>query len=145
MPELRVVIDTSVVVSAALLPNSVPRGAIDHALDRGRLLQSIATLEELKEVLRRPGFNRYISEGLRLEFLGALVQQSEIVEVSERIVACRDKMDNKFLELAVSGGATHVVTGDNDLLVLSPFRGIAICTPARFVEQCGHEQKEKEV
>jgi len=48
-------------------------------------------------------------------------------------VACRDPKDNKFLELAVAGEATHIVTGDSDLLVLNPFRDIAVLTPSEFL------------
>jgi predicted nucleic acid-binding protein len=53
----------------------------------------------------------------------------------EVITACRDPKDNKFLELAVSGQATHLISGDPDLLVLSPFRGIPIVTPQAFVTE----------
>mgnify|MGYP001107555128 CR=1 FL=1 len=49
------------------------------------------------------------------------------------IAACRDPRDDKFLEVAVNGGAGYIVTGDDDLLVLDPFRGIRILTPQAFV------------
>ena len=47
-------------------------------------------------------------------------------EIQEKIQACRDVKDDKFLELAVNGNADVVVTGDADLLVLNPFREIEI-------------------
>ena len=50
-----------------------------------------------------------------------------------KIVACRDPKDDKFLDLAVSGQATHLVTGDPDLLALHPFRGIDIVTARAFL------------
>jgi predicted nucleic acid-binding protein len=53
--------------------------------------------------------------------------------ITERIVACRDPTDDKFLELAVSGNADLILSGDKDLLTLHPFRGIPIVTPAAFV------------
>ena len=43
---------------------------------------------------------------------------------------CRDPKDDKFLELAVDGQAQMLVTGDKDLLALSPYRDIQILTPA---------------
>jgi predicted nucleic acid-binding protein len=46
-----------------------------------------------------------------------------------RITACRDSKDDKFLEVAVTGHATHIVTGDEDLLALNPFLGIQIVSP----------------
>jgi uncharacterized protein len=134
MNSSRVVIDTSVAVSAVLLPRSVPRQAFDLALSRGRLLISQATITELDEVIRRPKFDKYTPEKKRIEFLAALVQQAELIEISIRITECRDPEDDKFLELAVGGGATHLVSGDDDLLVLNPFRGIPIVTPQVFIQ-----------
>lgn len=133
MSETRIVIDTGVAVSAVLLPRSVPRQAFDAAAARGKLLVSAATVAELDEVLRRPKFNRYVPEEKRLEFLAALVREAELVEVTEEITACRDAKDNKFLELAVSGKASHLISGDGDLLALHPFRGIAVVTPQAFL------------
>src|SRR5262245_21920349 len=133
MNETRTVIDTGVAVSAVLLPRSVPRQAFDAAAARGKLLVSEATVAELDEVLRRPKFNKYIPEEKRLEFLAALVQEAEEVVVTEVITICRDAKDNKFLELAVCGRASHIVSGDGDLLVLHPFRGIAVVTPQAFL------------
>jgi putative PIN family toxin of toxin-antitoxin system len=133
MSETRTVIDTSVAVSAVLLPRSVPRLAFDAAVARGKLLVSEATVAELDEVLRRPKFDKYLREAQRLEFLAALVQQAEQVEITAVIKACRDTKDNKFLELAVSGRASHVLTGDGDLLALHPFQGVAVVTPQAFL------------
>lgn len=56
----------------------------------------------------------------------------ELVAIIERIGACRDPTDDKFLELAVNGHADFVVSGDADLLVLSPFRAIPIISPAVY-------------
>jgi putative PIN family toxin of toxin-antitoxin system len=134
MSDWRVVIDSSVAVSAALLPRSVPRQAFDLAITRCRVLISASTIFELDEVLRRPKFNPYVSEMERLEFLAALVTEAEIVEIHEAITECRDPKDDKFLELAVSGQATHLISGDADLLSLHPFRGIAILTPQAFLD-----------
>lgn len=131
--EPRTVIDTGVAVSAVLLPRSVPRRAFDRAVARGRLLHSDATVAELDEVLRRPKFDKYITEAERLEFLAGVVRVAELVSVTETVRACRDPRDDKFLELAVSGGATHLVTGDADLLVLHPYRGVVIVPPQDFL------------
>ena len=53
--------------------------------------------------------------------------------------ACRDPKDNKFLELAVAGSAGYLISGDEDLLVLNPFRGIRIVTPAEFTALASKE------
>jgi putative PIN family toxin of toxin-antitoxin system len=132
--DLRIVIDTGVAISAALLPRSIPRQAFDAAVMHGRLLLSEETTIELDEVFRRPKFNKYVSEATRLEFLAALVRDAELVEITETVTECRDPKDDKFLQLAVSGKATHIISGDGDLLVLHPFREIKIVTPQTFLK-----------
>ncbi|HKA55132.1 MAG TPA: putative toxin-antitoxin system toxin component, PIN family [Candidatus Binatia bacterium] len=127
--------DTSVVVSAVLLPRSVPRQAFDRAQERGKVLISMATVGELNEVLHRRRFDKYMREDQRLEFLAALIREAELVEVTEVVTECRDPKDNKFLELAVGGKATCIISGDDDLLVLHPFRGIPVVTPQAFLTQ----------
>jgi predicted nucleic acid-binding protein len=54
------------------------------------------------------------------------------VSITERITACRDPRDDKFLELAMGGHADVIVSGDADLLALDTFRNIPIITPAAF-------------
>ena len=132
-PDLRVVFDTNVVISAMLLPLSIPRGALDRALREGRPLISAATTTEMDAVIHLPKFDKYLSEEERIEFLTTLVHEAELVNIVERVTDCRDTRDNKFLELAVSGRATHIVTGDSDLLVLHPFRGIIVVSPGAFL------------
>ena len=57
----------------------------------------------------------------------------EPVVITVPVQACRDPEDDKILELALNGRADYIVTGDDDLLVMNPFRGIAILTPAQFL------------
>jgi hypothetical protein len=130
---LRVVFDTNVIVSAVLLAGSVPRQAFDKALDEGTLLLSAPVLLELAEVLSRKKLNKYLLEEERMRFLVALLKEAELVEVTEEVTGCRDAKDDKFLALAVCGRADFIVSGDDDLLVLNPFRGIAILTPREFL------------
>jgi len=134
MSDRRVVIDTSVALSAAILPRSVPRQAFDFAFTSGKVLVSTATIFELEEVLRRPKFDKYVAEVKRLEFLAAFVREAEVIVIHDQIRECRDPKDDKFLELAVSGQATHLISGDADLLTLNPFREIQILTPQEFLQ-----------
>jgi predicted nucleic acid-binding protein len=82
-----------------------------------------------------------VHEDERLAFLATLVREAELVVVTAVVTDCRDPKDNKFLELALSGKATHIVSGDEDLLVLHPFRGVLILTLQAFVAQ-GEGQEE---
>jgi uncharacterized protein len=90
---------------------------------------SVKTLEELKDVLNRRKFDRYITLEDRQDFLAVLVRRSFLIEPTLSIAACRDPKDNRILELAVSGQASVIITGDDDLLVLNPFENISILTP----------------
>lgn len=74
--ELRVVFDANVIISAALLPRSVPRAAFDQAHNLGHILISEATLREVHDVLARAKFDRYLSKHERAEFLAALVRDA---------------------------------------------------------------------
>ena len=131
---MRCVFDTSVIVSALLLLDSKPRQALDLALQKGKVLLSFPVLAELYEVLGRKRLRRYFDEEDVRIFLAALTREAQWVDVDVQIAACRDSKDNKFLELAVSGHATHIVTGDSDLLALDPFQGIQILPPHSFLE-----------
>jgi putative PIN family toxin of toxin-antitoxin system len=133
MSDLRVVFDSNVIVSAVLLRTSSARKSVDLGRTQGKILVSSATIVELEDVLRRPKFDRYISESERIEFLSALVELAEYVIVADQVAVCRDPHDDKYLELAVSGAATHIDSGDQDLLALHPFRGIPILTPQAFM------------
>ena len=132
---MRFVFDTNVLISAALLPSSKPRRALDLAIKQGKVLLSLSVLAELCEVLSRKQFRRYIDEEDIRNFVAVLTREAEWVEVNVRITACRDPKDDKFLELAVSGLGTCIVSGDSDLLALNPFQGIAILTPQEFLKE----------
>ena len=130
----RYVFDTNTLVSALLFENSNPGKAFRRALGSGIILLSTSTLQELSEVLKREKFDRYLTADEREIFLHALVDRAMLIEPDEEIWECRDPKDNKFLELAVSGHAAYIVSGDRDLLILNPFRNIAIITAKEFLE-----------
>ena len=134
MTSNRFVFDTNALVSAALIQRSVSRQAFDYAFAHGTLLLSPVTILEFQEVLYRPRFNKYLTDAERQEFLVAVVGSMETVLITETIAVCRDPKDDRFLEVAVNGQATHMITGDQDLLVLHPFRGIPIMTPRTFLD-----------
>jgi putative PIN family toxin of toxin-antitoxin system len=130
---MRIVLDTNVLVSAALKDKSLPALAAHLAQQRGTLLKSALTEAQFHAVLARPYLTRLVSEA-SIDWLNKLMALAELVTITERIAACRDPTDDKFLELAVSGRADMIVSGDNDLLVLNPFRDIPIVSPATFVQ-----------
>ena len=131
--EDRCIFDTNAVVSTAIFSRSVPAQAFFYVLEFGAVLFSPDTLQELNDVLARKKFDKYVDLDDRKRFLAAVVEIGVMVGTTETIRICRDPRDDKFLELAVSGTATCIVSGDQDLLVLHPFRGIPILTPTQFL------------
>ena|SRR4029079_9882553 len=137
MTRERLVIDTNVFISGLLSSTSHPARVVERAIEHGQLLGSTQTVRELIETLLLPKFDRYVSRQRREALLDRLAPLVEIVEIVQRVQVCRDPKDDKFLELAVNGRANVVVTGDDDLLSLHPFRGIDILPPAAYLERPG--------
>ena len=133
MNKPRCVFDANTLISALLFAQSVPAQAFFAALRYGVVLLSLPLLSELQRVLARPKFDRYILPEERERFLAHLALETARVDITTEIAACRDPKDNQILELAVSGAADFIVTGDADLLVLHPFRNIAIVNAADFL------------
>ena len=82
---------------------------------QGGLLKSAATEQQLFEVVERPYFDSLIDPDTR-DWLKKLIAAAELVTIAERIAACRDPTEDKFLELAINGHADLIVSGDGDLL-----------------------------
>jgi putative PIN family toxin of toxin-antitoxin system len=135
MRDLRLVVDTNVLISRLLSPRSVAARAVDLVIAEGRLLVSEATLSELARVLARPKFDRYVDIQDRQEFIRYLSTLVEVVTILQRFQACRDPKDDMFLDVAINGQASAIITGDTDLLVLDPFMEIRIVTPAMWVDR----------
>jgi putative PIN family toxin of toxin-antitoxin system len=131
--KLRFVFDNNVLISAALIKSSVPDKAFDKAMNEGILLYSCETLLELEEVLGRQKFRKYIDNSDRIAFLNKLSGKSKAVKIKDKVTLCRDPKDNKFLELALSGKADFIISGDADLLTLHPFKNIPVISPASFL------------
>ncbi len=130
---MRCVFDTNVLVSAFIFPDTNPNKALGLAKGQGELLFSLRTVLELREVLYRNRFRKYFAVEDAAAFLGKLTEGVEWVEPELRITACRDPKDNMFLEVAVDGKATHIVSGDQDLLVLDGYENIRIVSPGDFL------------
>jgi len=130
----RVVLDTSTLVSVALRPESVPRQAFQRILARCEICSSVDTLDELAEVLSRSKFERYLERAERTAFAGLYRRHAVLHQVVHAVSDCRDPKDNKFLALALACTADVIVASDKDLLVLNPYRGIPVLTPAAFLD-----------
>jgi len=131
----RLVFDTNTLISSLLLPDSLPAKAVRKGLREGIVIVSQSTLTELADVISRSKFDRYLSLDNRRQFFRHFSKVTETVVVVRQIQACRDEKDNKYLELADSGEATAIITGDSDLLILHPFKTIQIITSKHFLNE----------
>jgi len=134
---LPLVVDTNVLVSSALFPESTPGKVFDHVQLVDTLLFSEPTFEELREVLNRPKFERYLDGVRRDRFLSRLREAGSFVDIRRTVQVCRDAKDDKFLDVAINGRADLIVTGDVDLLVLHPFEDIEIISPTAYLARTG--------
>ncbi len=134
MSKSRIVLDSNVILSAALFRQSTPRQALDKAAVNGQILMSNEILGELQDIFNRSKFDKYSSMLVRNEFLNDFLEVVESVEILQKITICRDRKDDKFLELAVNGKANYIITGDQDLLVLHPFQDIAIISVSDYLK-----------
>jgi hypothetical protein len=134
---VKAVLDTNVLVSAAIVRSSPP-GQILAEL-KLRAFEAITTpdlLQELEDVTRRPQLLTRLAwtEEDRQVFLNDYGDAAVKVQPTASLTVIKeDPDDNRVLEAAVAGEADYIVTGDKDLLNLDAFEGIRILTPAQFV------------
>lgn len=133
-----VILDTNILLSATFSIRSTSAKALRAAFQNHTVLASFESYSELKEVIYRKKFDSLISVEERELFLSNFLRDVRLMHPDEKIEACRDPKDNMILELAVSGNADFIVTGDKDLLVMNPFRDIRIVTPVEFLEIVGN-------
>lgn len=129
-----IVFDASALISAILKADSVPERALLHADDVDVFALSAAVDAEISAVLNRPKFARSVSSIRRERVLSVLRNRAVWFEPNVRVVDCRDPKDNKYLELAIVAGAEIIVSGDEDLLVLNPWRNVRVLRPAEYLE-----------
>lgn len=132
---MRIISDTNIWVSAFVFKSQKAKTVIEVAAKEHILLFSAETFNELAETLLKPKFTEFIELRVIKNFLNNLRKIGVFVDPNITTTACRDPKDNKFLELAFSGNADLIISGDNDLLVLNPFRGIPIITAAEFLKR----------
>lgn len=111
MIPLRLVVDTNIVVSAALRPGGLQRTVLLLAITRpARLYVSPAIFAEYEDVLSRPELQ--IRKGLRQQLLKLIAKRSHSVNPPRQLQLTRDPDDNMFLECADAARADYLVTGN---------------------------------
>ena len=136
MTARRVVIDTNVLISAALSPTGAPAKLLGHVLAREQLVFSLPTFAELETRLHRPKFDRYINLDLRKRLLHDLRACALWVQPQANgQTYSRDADDDVFIEAALAADANLICSGDRDLLDLMPFDGPDILNPVQALRR----------
>ena len=130
--------DTNVLIDAACFNRSFGFRAYVTASSLGAIVMSQDTFAELREVMMRPKFDRFVGRDLRRQILTSLQKDAEWLEPWCHYRVCRDPTDDKFIDLAVCAGATAIITRDADLLILHPLNGITVQDPQAFL--AAHQQ-----
>ena len=134
----RVVVDTNVLLSAALSPLGVPAAFVDRLLSAGRLVFSNATFAELGARVWLPKFDRYLSMERRRSVLddasaGAL--WVDMTAVVAQHAYSRDPKDDAFVHAAFAAQVSRLITGDKDLLCLHPLGDLQILSPRAGLDE----------
>ncbi|MBN4069615.1 MAG: putative toxin-antitoxin system toxin component, PIN family [Alkaliphilus sp.] len=135
MERIKIVVDTNIFVSAFLGSKNAKFLVKEIINDEYEVVMSQIQLNEIETVLKRKKFEKYISQGEVDEFVSALSLKIIMPAIYEIIRDCRDEKDNMILEEAVYGNAKYIITGDEDLLVLNPYRWIRIISLREFIKE----------
>ena len=130
----RIILDTNLWISFLITKNFIK---LDEILLSKEfvLIFSQELLEEFLAVAKRPKFRRFFSSSDLEEILESIQEYAEFIDVTSSIEVCKDPKDNFLLSLAIDGNADFLLTGDNDLLILTPFRKTAIVTISQFLKE----------
>lgn len=126
--------DTNVLLSNLLSSTSPPALTVDFIRKNGIFCFSHSTLLEFEDVLKRPKFDKFLSQEKRQNFIDEISELSIFYDISQKTNICRDPKDNKFLDVAIASYADFLITGDDDLLTLESIGNTSIITPRKFID-----------
>jgi uncharacterized protein len=129
----RVILDTNLWISF-LINNDFSR--LDRIINDKKvvLLYSQELIEEFIEVARRPKFKKYFDEESLQLLLAKMAARAEFIDVESKIKICQDPKDNFLLALAKDGKATHLLTGDKELLLIAKFSRTFIISMTEYLK-----------
>lgn len=138
----RAVIDTNLLISAAIAPKGLPNKLI-RVWQNSKIILVISPqlIQELEEVAQRDKFKNYhLFKDQSLELVNSIKASAEVIPslTEEQLsIHSRDLKDDKLLACAISSEADYLVTGDEDLLILkdnSKLGPLRIVTVRQFLK-----------
>ncbi|MBS1263074.1 MAG: hypothetical protein MAG715_00242 [Methanonatronarchaeales archaeon] len=133
---MKAVLDTNVLISG-IITNGVSHSVLVRGF-RGdyRIVASVEILGELQETLLKYPEKFQMEKEEVQEEVETVEYYATFVNPTEEVREIRDDpSDNVFLEAAVAGNASYVVSGDRHLLELGRFRGTEVLTPGQFLKK----------
>ena len=130
----RVIIDTNLWISF-LLTKEFTRFDTIIADKEIILLFSQELIDEIVEVTQRKKFRKYFPLDDIEKLLLKIRNRAELIKIKNIITGCRDPKDNFLLSLSVDGKATHLITGDKDLLFLKAYGETKILTMTEYLQE----------
>ena len=126
---MRLLLDTNVLV-AALMARGTCNDLLEHCVRHHVVISSRPLLDELRDVLTR----KFRQRATDVRATVRLFEErfTLVTPVPLEAPVCRDTDDDVVLATALAGECVAIVTGDQDLLILDPFQGIRVLTPAAF-------------
>jgi putative PIN family toxin of toxin-antitoxin system len=136
-----IVIDTNVLISAGLLPNSKSAQVLAIAVEQFVIAQNDSTWHELETRIARQKFDRCFEKDGRLKHLIQIAQSIKRFESFAKIKLSADETDNKFIELAIDSQSSIIISGDPDLKNIQVYAGIEIISPSIFFDRYQNSSK----
>lgn len=130
-----VIFDCNVLVSAFIFRGGTTRKSWDKAKANHSIISSQNIFAEYRYIFSHSKFDKYLKPETRQELILEIGSVIKTVPVTHNVKICRDPKDDMYLELALSGKADCIITGDPDLQILNPFENILIISPKEFLEQ----------
>ena len=134
MTSLKLVIDTNVLISAALSAQGTPAKLLRWVLESHTLVFSQATFDELQSRIYRPKFDRYITLEQRQRLLHDFNASAHWIDLAPYPAYCRDPDDDKFIECALYAQVPYVVSEDKHLLNLVQYKQVRFLSAAEFLK-----------
>ena len=126
---MKLLLDTNVLV-AALVARGACADLLEHCIRQHVVVSSQSLLHELRGVLEKKFSQRAIDVRAALQLFDETFTLVKPDPLDPPV--CRDRDDDVVLATALAGDCAAIITGDQDLLILNPFRGIQVLMPSAF-------------